>query len=91
VLRKTKVSCAYRSGLVNGVITGLDPRTRYPFVLVSRVQLSGQNVSFLPEGRVLAPVQNGKFVAKVGSIGRGVCLYAGDKYSTSAGSSIMTY
>ena len=91
VLRKTKLTCTYKAGVVRGLIGGLDPRTRDARVEVTRVAESGGSVRFLPDGRALAPVQDGKFVAKVGTGGRGVCLYAGDKYSTSAGSTIMTF
>jgi hypothetical protein len=94
VVRKTKLVCKRVGSIVEGEITGLDPKTKSSArVYVVQYTLEDRRFHF---GRgVLAPVQNGKFVARDVPFtgrpftgrpftGRGMCLYAGSTNDTSA-------
>jgi hypothetical protein len=86
VLRKPKLTCSERDGVVTGRLTGLDPRDEVVPVYVTGISDDGR----LLGGGVLARAEAGWFRTKVPKIAnRGLCLYPGSTYSASAGSRIF--
>jgi hypothetical protein len=97
VLRKPKLTCNYKDGIVRGTLTGIDPRDyeaqkeRGEHVLGVYVAGLSSSDRFLPGIGTLGYVRNGRFEAKAPQKARrGVCLYAGSEFSASAGSQIFS-
>lgn len=87
VLRHPKLTCSSKQGLVEGSLTGLDPKDEQTTVYVSGVDANGR---FTPGIGTVAHVKGGKFTAKAPrEVKQGVCLFAGTLNSASAGSSIF--
>jgi hypothetical protein len=96
VLRKPKIECTCKDGVVRGYIKGLDPRDYEEqkeqkehrlSVYVAGLSSPGK---FMPGIGTLAYVHDGKFQAQAPrKVRRGVCLYAGSLFSSSAGSQIF--
>jgi hypothetical protein len=87
VLRKTKLVCKTTKTLVTGTLSGLDPRDEEAGASVYVVRIATKNgrVSFAKQG-VVVRVKGGKFVTDAVRKSQAVCLYAGGRYSTAAGS-----
>ncbi len=94
VLRHPKVTCTCAKGMVEGIISDLDPRdarTAKGAKLGVYVTPMSSKTEFVPKGGVLAPVRNGRFHARVPEGAKHViCLYAGSMYSSAAASPICS-